>query len=54
MLVPLTVAFTMLVQLCSPKANEPEMIAALFTKSCEGKIFEFFDSRKLAIFSNLE
>ena len=38
---PPTAAFTVLAQLCGPKANETEMGAALFTKNGEGKNFEF-------------
>ena len=38
---PPTVAFTVLVQLCGPNANEVEMGAALFTKSGEGRNFDF-------------
>ena len=38
---PLTVAFTVLAQLCGPKANETEMDAALFTKNGEGRNFDF-------------
>ena len=37
---PPTVAFTVLAQLCDPKANETEMGAALFTKNGEGRNFE--------------
>ena len=36
-----TVAFTVLAQLCGPKANETEMDAALFTKNDEGWNFDF-------------
>ena len=35
-----TVAFTVLAQLCGPKANETEMGAALFTKNGEGSNFD--------------
>ena len=38
---PPTVAFTVLAQLCGPKANEAEMGAALFTKNGEGRNFDF-------------
>ena len=38
---PPTVAFTVLAQLCGPKANETEMGAALFTKNGEGRNFDF-------------
>ena len=42
---PPTVAFTVLAQLCDPKANETEMRAVLFTKNGEGRNFDFdFDS----------
>ena len=34
---PPTVAFTVLAQLCGPKAKETEMGAALFTKNGEGR-----------------
>ena len=34
---PPTVAFTVLAELCCPKANETEMGAALFTKNGEGR-----------------
>ena len=36
-----TVAFTVLAQLCGPKANEMEMSAVLFTKNGEGRNFDF-------------
>ena len=36
-----TVAFTVLAQLCGPKANETEMEVALFTKNVEGRDFDF-------------
>ena len=39
---PPTVAFTVLAQLCGPKANETEMGLALFTKNGEGRKFGFF------------
>ena len=39
---PPTVAFTVLAQLCVPKANETEIGAALFTKKGEGRNFNFF------------
>ena len=35
---PPTLAFTVLAQLCDPKANEAEMGAALFTKNGEGSL----------------
>ena len=38
---PPTVAFTVLAQLCGPKANETEMGAALFTKNGERRNFDF-------------
>ena len=38
---PSTVAFTVLAQLCGPKANETEMGAVLFTKSDERRNFDF-------------
>ena len=38
---PSTVAFTVLAQLCGPKANEAEMGATLFTKNGEGRSFDF-------------
>ena len=38
---PPTVAFTVLAQLCGPKANETEMGAALFTKDGDGRNFDF-------------
>ena len=38
---PPNVAFTVLEELCGPKANETEMGAALFTKNDEGKKFDF-------------
>ena len=38
---PPTVAFTVLVQLCGPKANETEMGATPFTKNGEGRNFDF-------------
>ena len=41
-----TVAFTVLAQLCGPKANETEMGDALFTKSDEGRNFDF-DARRV-------
>ena len=34
-----TVAFTVLAQLCRPKANETEMDTALFTNNGEGRTF---------------
>ena len=37
---PLTVTFTVLAQLCGPKANEAEMGATLFTRSGEGRDFD--------------
>ena len=37
---PPTVAFTVLAQLCGPKANEAEVGAALFTRSGEGRDFD--------------
>ena len=42
---PPTVAFTVLAQLCGPKANDTEIDAALFTKNGEGRNFDcfFFD-----------
>ena len=39
---PPTVACTMHAHLCSPKANETEMGATLFTKNGEGRNFDFF------------
>ena len=39
---PPAVAFTVLAQLCGPKANETEMGATLFTKNGEGRNFDFF------------
>ena len=36
---PPTVAFTVLVQLCGPKANETEMGATLFAKNGERRKF---------------
>ena len=39
---PPSVACTMLAHLCSPKANETEMGATLFTKNGEGRNFDFF------------
>ena len=38
---PSTVAFTVLAQLCGPKANETEIGAALSTENCERRSFEF-------------
>ena len=38
---PPTIAFTVLAQLCGPKADETEMGAALFTKNGEGRKFDF-------------
>ena len=38
---PPTVAFTVLAQPRGPKANETEMGATLFTKTGEGRIFDF-------------
>ena len=38
---PPTAAFTVLAQLCGPKANETEVDATLFTKNGEGRNFEF-------------
>ena len=32
---------TVLAQLCGPKANATEMVAALFTKNVEGSKFDF-------------
>ena len=43
---PETVAFTVLAQLCFPKANEKEMGAALFTKNGEGRNFDFSDLKR--------
>ena len=37
----LTLSFTVLAELCDPKANETEMGAALFTKNGEGRNFDF-------------
>ena len=37
-----TIAFTVLTQLCGPKANKTEMGAALFTKNGEGRKFDIF------------
>ena len=39
---PQTVAFTVLAQLCGPKANETEMGAVLLTKNGEGRNFDIF------------
>ena len=38
---PSTVAFTVLAQLCGPKADELEMGAFLFTKNGQGRNFDF-------------
>ena len=38
---PPAVAFTVLPQLCGPKANETDIGATLFTKIVEGRNFEF-------------
>ena len=38
---PQTVAFTVVAQLCGPKANEMEMGATLFTKNGEERNFYF-------------
>ena len=38
---PPTVAFTVLAQLCGPKANETEIDAALFAKNGEGRSFDY-------------
>ena len=38
---PTTVAFTVLAQLCGPKANETEMGAALVAKNGERRNFDF-------------
>ena len=38
---PPTIAFTVLPQLCGPKATEAEMGATLFTKNGEGRNFDF-------------
>ena len=38
---PPTAAFTVLAQLCGPKANETEMGATLFTKNGEQRNFDF-------------
>ena len=38
---PPTVVFTVLAQLCGPKANEAEMGATLFTKNGKGRNFDF-------------
>ena len=42
---PPTVAFTVLAQLCGPKANETEMGATLFTKNGEGRNFYFYKTK---------
>ena len=39
---PPAVAFTVLAQLCGPKADETEMGATLFTNDDEGRNFDFF------------
>ena len=47
---PQAEAFTVLAQLCGPRANETEMGAGdeteIFTKNGEGRNFEFFDCIK--------
>ena len=40
---PPPAAFTVLAQLCGPKANEAQMGSALFTKNGEGKTLPFLD-----------
>ena len=50
-----TVAFTVLEQLCGPKANETEMDAALFTKNGEGRNFDFdFECLRRAWYSLMQ
>lgn len=40
---PPTVAFTVVAQLCGPKANDMEMGAPLFTENGEGRNFLTFE-----------
>ena len=50
---PPTVAFTVLAQLCGPKANETEMGATLFTKNGAGRNFDFDLNSNIFLFSFL-
>ena len=44
---PQTVAFTVFALLCSPKANEAEMDAALFTKNGEGRTVKSIIAKRI-------
>ena len=44
---PPIVTFTVLAQLCGPKANETEMGGPLFTKNGEGRSFDFHFLQRL-------
>ena len=47
-----SLAFTLLAQLCDPKANETEMCATLFTRKWRGKDFNFLDSISILLLMN--